>query len=501
MAPDRRRLGSAGCWSGSRSRRRSFYPAVSALLHPNEVRAVAEDGHEIGIHSWIHEANTTLPREAERELTFRAAGYAGENRGREPVGIRTASWDFSVNTLDIIREMKLLYDSSLMADDDPYELVDQGEADGDCRTAARMDSRRRGVFQHAAVFGAAAVHAAVGGGGDLYGGIRWRLGRGRDVPADDASAHHRSPVSAAGAGTFDQAHQGEGRLLVRHARPGRAMVQGPRNRMIGATAWRTLSAIRARAPLVHNITDLVVTNNTANALLAIGASPAMVEGTDEVGEFARVAAALVVNLGTMNADRAAAIRLAVHAAIEAGTPWVLDPVAVGAIGYRTGLARELITCRPTAIRGNPSEIRALAGESGGGKGVDTRSGPEAALNAAQDLARQVGTTVAVTGATDYVTDGQRVIAITNGDPLMTRVTGLGCTATAILGACVAVELDAVTAAAHALAIIGVAGELAAERARGPGSLQLELLDALYLLDQATLIGRARFSTIDQTQPS
>ncbi|MBN8928959.1 MAG: polysaccharide deacetylase [Rhodospirillales bacterium 69-11] len=107
-----------------------FYPAVSALLHPDEVRAVAGDGHEIGIHSWIHEANTTLPREAERELTFRARDTLAKIAGTEPVGMRTASWDFSVNTLDIIREMKLLYDSSLMADDDPYELLEQDEPTG-----------------------------------------------------------------------------------------------------------------------------------------------------------------------------------------------------------------------------------------------------------------------------------------------------------------------------------------------------------------------------------
>ena len=107
-----------------------FYPAVSALLHPEEVRAVADDGHEIGIHSWIHEVNTTLPREAERDLTFRAAETLARIAGRDPVGMRTASWDFSVNTLDIMREMRLLYDSSLMADDDPYELTDGGEPTG-----------------------------------------------------------------------------------------------------------------------------------------------------------------------------------------------------------------------------------------------------------------------------------------------------------------------------------------------------------------------------------
>lgn len=259
--------------------------------------------------------------------------------------------------------------------------------------------------------------------------------------------------------------------------------------------WRTLAAIRARVPLVHNTTNAVVTNNTANALLAIGASPAMVEGADEVEEFAAAAASLVINLGTMNADRAAAIRLAVTAANAGGRPWVLDPVAVGAIGYRTALARALLRRRPAAIRGNPSEIMSLAGEAGGGKGVDTRADSEAALPAAQRLAARVGTTVAVTGATDFVTDGMQVVAIRNGHPMMTLVTGLGCTATAIIGACLAVEHDALAATAHGLAIVGVAGEIAAERARGPGSLQLELLDALYMLDEATLTRRARLDSL------
>ncbi len=259
--------------------------------------------------------------------------------------------------------------------------------------------------------------------------------------------------------------------------------------------WRTLAAIRARAPLVHNITNLVVTNSTANALLAIGASPAMVEGADEVEEFAAAAASLVINLGTMSADRSAAIRLAVTAANAAGKPWVLDPVAVGAISYRTSLARTLLGRRPAAIRGNPSEILSLAGEAGGGKGVDTGTGSEAALEASRKLAARVGTTVAVTGATDYVTNGAQTLAIRNGHPMMARVTGLGCTVTAIVGACLAVERDALAATAHALTIIGVAGEIAAERARGPGSLQLELLDALYLLDEATLIRRARLGAL------
>lgn len=259
-----------------------------------------------------------------------------------------------------------------------------------------------------------------------------------------------------------------------------------------AATGRCLDAIRARRPLIHNITNLVVTNTTANALLALGASPAMVEGADEVEEFVARSAALVVNLGTMSADRAAAMRLAVAAARRTGTPWVLDPVAVGVMRYRSQLARDLIQHGPAVIRGNASEIISLEGrEDGMAHGVDSSAGPEAAVAAAQRLARAIGAAVAVTGAIDYVTDGSRTVSIHNGDAMMARVTGLGCTATAIVGACVAVEADRFAATVHGLAITAVAGEIAAERSRGPGSLQLEIYDALYRLDAATLTERVR----------
>ncbi len=274
---------------------------------------------------------------------------------------------------------------------------------------------------------------------------------------------------------------------------------------------RTLAAIRARAPLIHNITNAVVTNSTANALLAVGASPAMVEGAEEVAEFVARSAALVVNLGTMSAPRAAAMRLAAAAALRHGVPWVMDPVAVGFVAFRTAVARELLAFRPAAIRGNASEVMALAavgaagpeasgpqgsgpersGPESGGKGVDSSAGSEAAVAAAVALAGSSGAAVAVTGAVDYATDGTRLVACRNGHPMMTRVTGLGCTATAIVGACLAVEPVPLVAVAHGLAIIGTAGELAAERARGPGSLQLELLDVLYAMDAPLLAGRAR----------
>jgi hydroxyethylthiazole kinase len=263
--------------------------------------------------------------------------------------------------------------------------------------------------------------------------------------------------------------------------------------MIDATSvGRCLAEIRRRRPLVHNITNLVVTNSTANALLALGASPAMVEGTDEVEEFVAKSDALVINLGTMSADRAAAIRLAVVAARQSRKPWVLDPVAVGVMRYRSQLARDLLRHEPAAIRGNASEILSLEGrEDGMAHGVDSAATSEAAVAAAQRLARATGAAVAVTGAVDYVTDGVRVVSIHNGDPLMARVTGMGCTATAIVGACLAVEADRFAASVHGLAIIAVAGEVAAARARGPGSLQLEILDALYQLDAAMLAARVR----------
>lgn len=260
-----------------------------------------------------------------------------------------------------------------------------------------------------------------------------------------------------------------------------------------AAVCRTLASIRSRGPLIHNITNVVVANVTANALLAIGASPAMVQAEEEVAEFARLADALVVNLGTVTAERAAAMRLAVAAAGEAGTPWVLDPVAVGAIAFRTRLAEELVGSRPAAIRGNASEILSLAGMGGAGRGVDSTALSDSAREAARQLAGRTGAAVAVTGPIDYVTNGAREIAIRNGHPMMTRITGSGCTATALLGACLAVEADAVAASAHALVLLGVAGEIAAERARGPGSLQVELLDALYQLDDRIVLQRARIT--------
>jgi len=244
--------------------------------------------------------------------------------------------------------------------------------------------------------------------------------------------------------------------------------------------------LRAKRPLVHNLTNAVVANFTANALLALGAAPAMAEGSDEVEAFAASADAVVVNLGMLTPERAAIMRAAVNAAVAAGKPWALDPVGVGAIAPRTVFAQDLCRLRPTAIRGNASEILGLAGEAGGGRGVDSGADSDAAVAAARRLARATGAVVAVTGAVDYVTDGTRLLALHNGHPLMTRVTGMGCAATAIVGACLALGGDALAGVAHALAITGIAGEMAARIARGPGSMQVEFLDILPVLDHAQL---------------
>ncbi len=258
-----------------------------------------------------------------------------------------------------------------------------------------------------------------------------------------------------------------------------------------AAVATSLAEIRRTAPLVHNITNYVVMNNTANALLALGASPAMVHAVDEVEEFVGVSRALVVNIGTLSAPWVDAMRAAADRAERLGIPWALDPVGVGATTFRNTVAADLLRRRPSVVRGNASEILALAGTGARTKGVDSTHGTNTAIDAARELARRTGGAVAVTGPTDYVTDGARLATLNNGHPLMARVTGMGCTATAIIGAFRAVDRDPFRAAVHGLTALGVAGEIAAERSAGPGSLQLQILDALHLLDEAAITDRAR----------
>jgi hydroxyethylthiazole kinase len=259
------------------------------------------------------------------------------------------------------------------------------------------------------------------------------------------------------------------------------------------TVWGGVERVRHTAPLVHNITNYVAMDVTANALLAIGASPAMVHAVEEAADFAGISQALVVNVGTLSPAWVEAMRRAVESIASHGRPWVLDPVGAGATPYRTEVARELAGMRPSVIRGNASEILALAGASGRPRGVDSVDPAEAALDAAKEMAARWGCVVAVSGATDHVTDGERVVRVRNGHEMMTRVTALGCTATAITGALLAVGLAPMEAAAGALAVLGLCGERAATRAAGPGSLRMHLIDELYTLDALTFRAGARIS--------
>jgi len=234
-----------------------------------------------------------------------------------------------------------------------------------------------------------------------------------------------------------------------------------------------VDAVRTAHPLVQCITNAVVTNFTANALLALGAAPAMCDIPGEAGVFAGIADGVLVNLGTPTAEQ----RTAAREAVAATERWVLDPVAVGVLPVRTALAAELVERRPAIVRGNASEILALAGLGAGGRGVDATDDPEAAGDAAVALARRTGGVVAVSGPVDLITDGTRVVRVHGGDALLTRVTGGGCalgaTMAAFLGVC-----DPLSAAIAASAVHAVAAERAARAASGPGSFAVAFLDAL-----------------------
>lgn len=252
-------------------------------------------------------------------------------------------------------------------------------------------------------------------------------------------------------------------------------------------AWRDLQAVREQSPLIHNITNFVAMDVVANALLALGASPAMVHAEEEVLDFQAIASALVVNIGTLSPAWVRAMDKASTRAAELGKPWVLDPVGVGATPYRTGAAADLARGRPTVIRANASEVLALAGAATAPtRGVDSSHAVEDALDAAREMARVLGCVVAVTGAVDHVTDGERLLRVEGGHPMMTRVTALGCAASAAIGAFLAVDDDPLEASASALAVFGLAGSRAAARSAGPGSLRLALIDELYALDEAAV---------------
>ncbi|WP_312669924.1 hydroxyethylthiazole kinase [Pseudescherichia sp.] len=243
-----------------------------------------------------------------------------------------------------------------------------------------------------------------------------------------------------------------------------------------------LQHFRTRSPLVHCMTNDVVQTFTANVLLALGASPAMVIEREEAVQFSAIADALLINVGTLTADRADAMRAAIYSANQADKPWTLDPVAVGALEFRTRFCREILALRPAAIRGNASEIMALAGVSTGGRGVDTTDSASAALPAAEQLARETGAVVAVTGEVDYVTDGNRTLKVIGGASIMTRVVGTGCALSAVVATSCALPGERLVNVAAACGLFALAGGEAVAASRGPGSFAAAFLDALYHLD-------------------
>ena len=251
---------------------------------------------------------------------------------------------------------------------------------------------------------------------------------------------------------------------------------------LSAKAAENLKRIRTNKPLIHNITNFVVMNYTANALLAMGASPVMAHAENEVEEMTGMAGALVLNIGTLTEEWVDAMVKAGRQASTLGTPIVLDPVGSGATSLRTRSAKRILReTGPGVLRGNPSEILSLGDADSTTKGVDSLHSVDEAAETAMRLSVQLNTTLAITGAEDLVVKGRQVIRVTNGHPLMGMVTGTGCTATTAIGAFLAVDRDPLSATATALAYFGLAGEVAAGNASAPGSFMIALLDALYTI--------------------
>ncbi len=256
--------------------------------------------------------------------------------------------------------------------------------------------------------------------------------------------------------------------------------------------YKSIELIRTHSPVVHNITNYVVMNNTANALLAIGASPVMAHAEEEVEEMVNIASALVINIGTLSEHWIKAMFKAAHQARKKGIPIILDPVGAGATTYRTKTARELIKSEvPAIIRGNASEIMALSDDKSKTKGVDSAASSDTAIDIAEKLSETHKCVVCVSGAVDYIIYKGKIIKIRNGHPMMSRVTGLGCTASALCGAFAAEEKDFFAAAVCAMAVMGIAGEMAAETAAGTGSLQLNFLDNFYRLSKDDISRRLK----------
>lgn len=258
-------------------------------------------------------------------------------------------------------------------------------------------------------------------------------------------------------------------------------------------AAHVLSELKRQRPLVLCLTNSVVQNFTANLLLAIGGVPVMLNHAEEIQDILRSCTnALLINVGTLSAPQAELMQCAVDCATEKNIPWVLDPVAVGLLPYRTQFCAELMRTPPAMIRGNASEIMSLAGVAAATcRGPESGAASTEALEAARSLAARTGSAVLVTGETDYMTQGGATYSCTNGHELMTRVTGMGCAMGALAAACAAVAATPLHAAIATAAIMGVSGDIATAHAKHPGSLVPAMLDALDSLTPETLQQQAQ----------
>ena len=260
--------------------------------------------------------------------------------------------------------------------------------------------------------------------------------------------------------------------------------------------WKNILLLKEKSPLIHNITNYVVMNNTANALLASGASPVMAHAQAEVENMCSIAQAVVINIGTLEEYWVESMLKTARVAQQNKIPWVLDPVGAGATTYRNKVLSELLALSPQVIRGNASEIIALATQNTSTKGVDSTAESNQAIAAAKQLVKMYACTVCISGATDIIINESTQIQLNNGDPIMEKVTGMGCTASALTAAFCGVTSNYFIATTTAMALLGVAGSLAAKKSQGPGSFQVHLLDVLYTITEKEFINNLQLTTYE-----
>lgn len=258
--------------------------------------------------------------------------------------------------------------------------------------------------------------------------------------------------------------------------------------------WNYIQSVKNQSPLVHNITNFVVMNNTANALLAVGASPIMSHAKSEIKEMVAISNAIVINIGTLDEYWSESMLIAAEEAHRLNKTWILDPVGAGATSFRDEVLAKLLQFKPTVIRGNASEIIALAkANKTVTKGVDSTAESNEAINAAKSLVENYQSVVCISGATDIIIDDKETYFVENGHPLMTKVTGLGCSASAIVGAFAGTSENKTKSTVAAMSLLGIAGELSEKISDGPGSLQMNILDKLYNISEQEFFDNVKVS--------